>query len=436
MDERVDIVGAAEAALGRSLGEAHPERLHGGYSWQTYVVSSGAGPQAVVRVAPRGGTLDPYDPDGERRALEAACGAVPAPEVLLVEPDPAPYGAPLQVQTVAPGAALRSSTIESFDERRSYRSAMATALGELHRDGDPARLSTVRTTGEALRWVIDQEVDHYVRSAPARNPGFEIGLRWLLTNLPPGNDAPVVCHGDFRLNNVLWKEPGRIGAVLDWERAWAGDPLCDIAFSRQFSGWGAVDRDAVALYEAASGRTVDESRMTFYLRLERWRSYTASMRGLAAVASSRSDRPELLAIGEAGVAGMWDLINWLEDGLVALPARLSERPGEYVGSLSEDRRGDMLVGLGAADPLRAHLVDEQAKAGALATSVATLRTVTGFPALTKALRIADPQGAWERAFEVLTIEATDGGRTLHAALQALGLRFTARPTFLPEMKWR
>ena len=139
MAVEVQIVRAAETALGRSLGAARVEPMRGGHSWDTYLVSTASGPEAVVRVAPRGGTLDPYDVEVERRALRAARGAVPAPDVLLVAAHPAEFGAPLQVQTVAPGERLRSSQELPLQERKRHRAAMAVALGDLHRLGDPSR---------------------------------------------------------------------------------------------------------------------------------------------------------------------------------------------------------------------------------------------------------------------------------------------------------
>ena len=436
MGVEVRIVPAVETALGRSLGAARVETMPGGHSWDTYLVSTASGPEAVVRVAPRGGTLDPYDVEVERRALRAARGALPAPDVLLVAAHPSEFGAPLQVQTVAPGARLRSSQEIPLHERKRYRAAMAVALGDLHRLGDPSRLSAVKTTGEAIRSIIDVEVEHYLRAAAARQPGFEIGLRWLLSNLPGGSDEPVVCHGDYRIGNILWDDGGEISAVLDWERAWAGDPMCDIAFTRQFSAWGGIDGEAVALYERASGRRVDESLMTFYLRLERWRSYTASMRGISALASGNSDRVALAAIGEAGNSGMWDLASWLEDGLVPLPPGLAQRPSHYAPTLSASRRIEIARHPGTGGRLRSHLLDDEEAGRALRRSVDRLRTIGGMPALAKAVDLSDLEAAWEAAFEVLTVAAADGGRNLRAALQALGLRFTGRPTFLQEMAWR
>ena len=80
MAVEVQIVRAVETAVGRALGAVRVEPMPGGHSWDTYLVSTASGPEAVARVAPRGGTLDPYDVEVERRALRAARRAMP-PEV-------------------------------------------------------------------------------------------------------------------------------------------------------------------------------------------------------------------------------------------------------------------------------------------------------------------------------------------------------------------
>ena len=44
----------------------------------------------------------------------------------------------------------------------------------------------------------------------------------------PFAGAPVLLHGDFWPQNLIWRD-GRIAAILDWEDAALGDPLSDLA---------------------------------------------------------------------------------------------------------------------------------------------------------------------------------------------------------------
>jgi Ser/Thr protein kinase RdoA (MazF antagonist) len=151
-----------------------------------------------------------------------------------------------------------------------------------------------------------------------------MGLRWLRSALPPGSGRATLCHGDYRFANILWVGPEEIGGVLDWERAWIGDPMADVAFTRQFSGWCAVEGDAVRAYEEVSGIEVDEDRVAYGLRFERVRAYLSPLRLMRAVHEGRVHDRRLVEIAEAGEAGMWELVAWGTDG--ALPALRGELP--------------------------------------------------------------------------------------------------------------
>jgi len=369
--------------------------LAGGYSWRTYQLSGADGSSVVLRIAPRGGTLEPYDPLVEARALEASRGSVPAPRVLAVERGNEPFGDPYLIESMASGQVLRLSAVRDDAEREKYRQTFARTLGVLNRDGDAAALGSANSIEGALREELAQVAERYRRAVRWPRPGFEIGLRWLLAHLPECSDRPAYCHGDYRFGNLAWTGPGELGAVLDWERAWCGDPMADVAFTRVYSGWCAVDGSAIAEYEAA-GSPIDEARVAYAARFERVRSYNSSMLGERAYRDGRSGDARLLAIGAAGEEGMTGLVEWLGEGeLPALPsawrAPLEEfpdpAPSALAASLAELRR------CAVPDELR----------GPLAVALAD----------------SSDQLAWRNAFELLVPLAATGPKSVVSAVTAL-----------------
>ena len=272
------------------------ERLDRGFSWVTLAVDD-----VIVRVAPRGGPLDPYDPEVEAANLRRVEGIVPAPRVLAVQANPDnPIGRPFGVHTRMPGQVLR---LDDVTERRSeYTAAAAQALGQLH------NLAAPTTVAEAYDAELDQVEAAYRRAAPDRHPEFEAALVWLRANRPDCGEPAVWCHGDFRFANLSWTSPGELGGILDWERAWAGDPMCDVAFTRRFSGWCAVDDSA------DYGHPLDQERLAYAARFERVRSFTASMRAVRAWLDGRSDDPRLLTIGRRGEQAMKTDLDWARRG--------------------------------------------------------------------------------------------------------------------------
>ncbi len=60
------------------------------------------------------------------------------------------------------------------------------------------------------------------------HPAIELGLAWCRERLPLERPR-VVCHGDFRIGNLMVDGSG-IVAVLDWEFAHLSDPAEDLAW--------------------------------------------------------------------------------------------------------------------------------------------------------------------------------------------------------------
>jgi len=63
--------------------------------------------------------------------------------------------------------------------------------------------------------------------------GFALpeGMSWADTTAP--RTAEAVCHGDFGPWNIAWRD-GRPVGVFDWDLAYAGDPLDDVAYALDY----------------------------------------------------------------------------------------------------------------------------------------------------------------------------------------------------------
>jgi aminoglycoside phosphotransferase (APT) family kinase protein len=69
------------------------------------------------------------------------------------------------------------------------------------------------------------------RALPAADDIFD----WLSAHRP-ADQPSALCHGDYKLDNVLFapQAPPRLLAVVDWEMAAIGDPLVDLAWALIF----------------------------------------------------------------------------------------------------------------------------------------------------------------------------------------------------------
>ena len=106
--------------------------------------------------------------------------------------------------------------IHAVDWRACGLSDMAPADGYLSR--------------QLARWLT--QLDSYGgRELPAAHRVSE----WLDAHRS-GDQPPALCHGDYKLDNVLFapEAPPRLLAVVDWEMASIGDPLVDLAWALIF----------------------------------------------------------------------------------------------------------------------------------------------------------------------------------------------------------
>jgi len=277
-------------AHGLGAGRLDAERIGGGQSNVTFLVTRDGGGRFVLRRPPRP-PLPPSAHDMVReafvqRALRGAGARVP--EILAVCEDESVLGVPFYVMGFVEGEVVNTSVPAALDtpaERGLVADELVDALAEIHAvDWRAAGLEGFgRPTGYLERQVRRFSGLWEVNATRDLPLVGEIASRLDATR-PESGEATVV-HGDYRLGNVLFEPaaPARLAAVLDWELATIGDPLADLGYL--VSTWedsplaltsvshldGFPDGDGLAArYEERSGRSVRD--LAWYEALALWKS--------------------------------------------------------------------------------------------------------------------------------------------------------------------
>jgi aminoglycoside phosphotransferase (APT) family kinase protein len=170
------------------------------------------------------------------------------------------------------GRVIRSPADDDLDprQRNGCATALVQTLARLHRlDYAAIGLDSLgRPRGylerQMQRWRQQLDASR-VRDLPALD-----SLAGRLAAVLPSSDEAAILHGDYRIDNVLLDltDPIRIVAVLDWEMATLGDPLCDLGMLLMY--WGqAGERHATAIHAipAADGFPSRREVITDYARV-------------------------------------------------------------------------------------------------------------------------------------------------------------------------
>jgi aminoglycoside phosphotransferase (APT) family kinase protein len=211
------------------------ERIGGGQSNPSFFLDWGDR-RMVLRKQPGGPILKgAHAIDREYRVLQAlAPTAVPVPRPILYHDDPALLGTPFYLMERVEGRVFTDTALAALPlaDRRPVWMALADTLAALHALrpeaiglGDYGRPGSYFDR-QLARW------DRQYRASPSGPvPEIEALFDWLMAHRPPEDGRVALCHGDFRLGNVMFHaEEPRVVAVLDWELSTLGHPLADLGF--------------------------------------------------------------------------------------------------------------------------------------------------------------------------------------------------------------
>ena len=299
--------------------------LAGGGSCEVFAIDRGPS-RWVLRRAPRhASSATAHDVLREFRILDA----IKNEPVRIARPvvscaDPAVFGAPFYVMERIDGAPIRQSVPDAWSAAPETHSRaleeLVDALVAIHavdwREcglGDMAPKPNYLAR-QLVRW-LDQLDSYGGRDLPAARAVGD----WLEAQRP--DDSPhALCHGDYKLDNVLYapQAPPQLLAVVDWEMAAIGDPLVDLAWAMIFHPG---PDGTMRLGMARQPRFAVEHLPDRASLVERY-----------AAGSGR----EITAVGWYDVFARWKLAIVLEGSYAKFQRGLSDKPiHEYFGTQAD-----------------------------------------------------------------------------------------------------
>lgn len=294
-------------------------RIPGGFSYETWLLRVSwqeggerrEGPM-ILRKAPLGGVLEPYDASKEFRILDALEDtSMPAPRVFWLEPTGAVLGTSFYLMEFIEGEVPLPWDTDVPQERRNEMHRQFTdALATLHTVDWEARglgflgVPDDRSDPAALELGRCQETLERIALRPY--PVIHELIAHLRERRPRAARLSLI-HDDFRMGNFIWRD-GRIRAFIDWERAFIGDPMADVAFTRLYlAGWCSISGEMAERYTQKSGIEVDEESVRYYTLLEQVKATLVGLTGLKAFAEGRTSDLRLVQIGRGALGSVVEL---------------------------------------------------------------------------------------------------------------------------------
>jgi aminoglycoside phosphotransferase (APT) family kinase protein len=269
--------------------------IAGGHSNLTFGVTDAAGHDYVLRRPPLGHVLATAHDMGREHRIISALGPtdVPVPPALGLCTDEAVNGAPFYVMGFVDGHVIRdvgtATTVLDEAGRRAAGESIVDVLAGIHAvDVDAVGLGDLgKREGyiarQLKRWYSQFQASNELTKRPVPLV-HEIHDR-LAASIPEQQGTAIV-HGDYRLDNCMVGDDGRVVAVLDWEICTLGDPLADVGLLQVY--WTEAGDATAALlgapttaagfptraeltdrYADTSGR--DLSHLDFYVAFGYWK---------------------------------------------------------------------------------------------------------------------------------------------------------------------
>jgi aminoglycoside phosphotransferase (APT) family kinase protein len=215
--------------------------MTGGGSCEVFAIDRGPS-RWVLRRAPRyASSSTAHDVLREFRILDAIRDeqvAIARPVVACADDEV--FGAPFYVMERIDGRPILQSVPAAWaaapETHGKALDELIDALVAIHAvDWRACGLGDMAHTGD----YVSRQLNHWLTQLDSYGgrdlPAARRVSDWLDAKRP-GDQQHALCHGDYKLDNVLFapEAPPRLLAVVDWEMAAIGDPLVDLAWALIF----------------------------------------------------------------------------------------------------------------------------------------------------------------------------------------------------------
>nr|AWK67838.1 ACD [Dunaliella tertiolecta] len=224
----------------------HVRQFSHGQSNPTFLITlMGTDDKFVLRKKPAGRILaSAHAVEREYAVLDALSkhhSGVPVPRPLLLCNDKSVIGTPFYLMEFIEGAVYVDPNMPEAapDTRRDVYQQMVRCLAALH--NAPVRELGLQNFGDPQGYCarrLKRWTQQYNASVAEPMPEVLRLVEWLKDHVPPEDlnpERPSICHGDFRLDNLMFapSASGRpvLHAVLDWELSTVGNRWADVAYN-------------------------------------------------------------------------------------------------------------------------------------------------------------------------------------------------------------
>ncbi|MEJ8571588.1 phosphotransferase [Microbaculum marinum] len=210
-------------------------QFRGGQSNPTFLLDAGSR-RYVLRKKPPGDLLPSAHLIEREYAVfeKLAATALPVPTVRHLCEDPEVIGTPFYVMDYLDGRVFRDPALHgcTAEERAAIYDSMNETMATLHAiDYAAAGLETFGRPSNYVARQIALWTKQYRAAETETIEPIEALISWLPEHIPDGEEH-AIAHGDFRLENLVFaRDSAKVLAVLDWELATLGHPLCDVAYN-------------------------------------------------------------------------------------------------------------------------------------------------------------------------------------------------------------